>query len=276
MLNEVLLKLKEKGLTKVVFSEPYISNIAASIFGQENAFLLEDVRSATFFAFGESKMLCSKIVVLVNESHISSCYTALIEAWMQRIPLILVSYNSKKYQAVEYLDRCLDGVYLIETMNDFNDKETELLGKNGPCLIRIRENFEVDSCYSYDKIIDLLKENGFAEKVFCYNSEQRSSKNIINITPEHKYGVLSKYIGYLIGGKTAVMCMPDVLLNYESNVFYLRDFPQIFLAFIHKTDNFNFEKYQGWIESNHISVVKFEDASISELLSFNNPTIVIF
>ena len=276
MLSEVLLKLKENGVTKVVYSEPVVSNIAISVFGKESSFLLEDVRSATFFAFGESKMMCSKIVVLVNENHISNCYTALIEAWMQRVPLILVSYNSVKYQAVAYLDRCLDGVYLIENMEDFENNKTELLSKNGPCLIRIRENVEVDSRYSYDKILELLKENGYTEKVFCYNTKQGSSENIINIIPEHKYGVLSKYIGYLSGAKTAILCIPDVLLNLESNVFNMRDFPKSFLAFVYKTQDFNLEKYQGWIESNHVTVVKFKDASISELLSFNYPTIVIF
>lgn len=275
MLKELLNKLKQDGIDTLIYTSNELYPKIEDVFSPDSVKQINDVRSATFYAFGQAKMLKKSVLILLNEDYISSSYTTLIEAWMQRVPLILVSYNSKSYQSTAYLERCLDEVFFLEKEEDIEICLRKVMNKKGPCLVKVKEDLDSEELYNYDVVLNLLKEFDYNGDLFCYNPQKAEENNFHVISTKHKYGVMSKYVGYLMGGKSAVLCIPDSLMCLETNVFNLRHFPSNFLMFVIKTDFGCCVKYRKWIENNNIAVKEFSEIKSPKLLSFDTPTVII-
>lgn len=256
MIKKILQELKLLGYEHIVFSEDILRNALFKLFDADNIHYITDVRSATFFAFGEAKILCRPVILLVDERYISNCYTALMEAWMQRVKIVVVAYNSAAYKTTLYLERCLDYVEEIKDEKSVVDIIKKVNLFNGPVLLKVGVVVDEDKTIDYRPILDALSKLENCSGILCYNAshESLSNNNVINIETRHKYGILSKYIGMLISGKNYILCVPDYLLLLETNVFCLRDFPTSFRLIVLKTDKSVMDRIQSWAKNNKISV----------------------
>ena len=275
MIKNTLIALNNKGYKKVVYSEHCADVILTNIFKQENIHYVSDVRSATFFAFGKAKTQCSPVILLVDESYISSCYTALMEAWMQRIKIIIVAYNSRSYKNTLYLERCVDTVYEISNKDGVEEIAAQVGCSLGPILIKISECIAKCTSIDYADILPTILQQKPGEEILCYCPD-KSPSDIKVIEERHKYGILSKYMGMLMSGTNYVLIIPDTILNLDSNIFNIRNLPCNFYVVIQRTSDNTLAQYQTWIESNGIEVKELSSPDeIMKHYNKSNPTIVV-
>lgn len=237
---------------------------------------VRDARSATFEAFGIIKMSEKPVALIVKEDELSSTLTAVTEAWLQRKDLILITINGNLYQHYDYLDRCLMSSALL--LEDSNEGEVvqEMQLRHGPHLLRTALMLEEEKPVDYSNILQEL-ERGLSDNdvVFCYHPTKLSGTRNIAISQKHRYCVISKYVGYLLGCKgKAVLCIPENLLAYDSNIFNFRNLPSTFFVVVVADGSRTMSKLSPWIESNGINVIQTERADYSALLREDKPKLV--
>lgn len=274
MIKEILHLIQLKGIDRIVYTDISCEETIKQFFRGENIKHITDSRSAAFYAFGESKVLGYPVVLLVNEDEIASCYTAFTEIWFQRIPLIVLAYNSKGWQTTEYLERCVEKISLVDDAKELEHIQ-ELEIPSGVWLLKTKETFLLEHPIDYTSIITCIKETGYDGFLFCYHTETIEDEQIINIEPKHRYCVVSKYFGYLHGGKKSILCMPDYLLEYDSNAFEIRDIPNSLFIVVMQTGLTDVNLYKEWMESRGCTVMNSGD--ILDLPSRINekPTVLI-
>ena len=237
---------------------------------------VKDARSATFEAFGIIKMSEKPVALIIKEDELSSTLTAVTEAWLQRKDMILITINGNLYQHYDYLDRCLmSSVLLLEDSNE-NELVQEMQLRHGPHLLRTALMLEDEKPVEYSNILEEL-EGCLAvnDVVFCYHPTKIFGNHNIAITHQHRYCVISKYVGYLLGCKgKAVLCIPENLLAYDSNIFNFRNLPSTFFIVVVADGSRTMRKLSPWIESNGISVIQTESANYSTLLCEDKPKLV--
>ena len=266
--------LSRLGVTTVVTTESKtsLSFLPETIDVKE----VKDARSATFEAFGIIKMSEKPVALIVKEDELSSVLTAVTEAWLQRKDLILITINGNLYQHYDYLDRCLMSSALLLQNSNEDELVQEMQLRHGPHLLRTALLLEEENPVDYSNIIQEL-DNGLSDNdvVFCYNPTQVSGTHNRAISLQHRYCVISKYVGYLLGCKgKAVLCIPENLLAYDSNIFNFRNLPSTFFVVVVADGSRILSKLSPWIESNGISVIQTESANYSTLLCEDKPKLV--
>lgn len=244
----------------------------------ESLFIKEvkDARSAAFEAFGIIKITDKPVALIVNEDELASTLTAVTEAWFQRKDLILITINGDFCRHYDYLDRCVVSNSLL--FQDSNEDEIvrEMQLRHGPHLLRTTIVTKEDSPVDYSGILKELN-NSLSDKdvVFCYNPTDLSGKHIKVISQQHRYCTVSKYVGYLLGNKgKAVLCVPERLLAYDSNIFNFRNLPNTFFVIVVADNNGVMSRLSPWIESNDIKVFQTESVDYSSLLCEDKPKLV--
>ena len=266
--------LTRLGVTTVVTTESKSSQLFLS---EKFDFKeVKDARSATFEAFGIIKIIEKPVALLLKEDELSSTLTAVTEAWFQRKDLILITVNGNLYQHYDYLDRCLMSSALL--LEDSNEDEVvqEMQLRHGPHLLRTALMLEEEKPVDYSCVLQEL-EGSLSDKdvVFCYHPAKLSGEHNIAISQQHRYCVISKYVGYLLGNKCkAVLCIPEKLLAYDSNIFNFRNLPNTFFVMVIADNSGVMSKLSPWIESNGISVIQTESANYSTLLCEDKPKLV--
>lgn len=272
MINTLFNRYRELGITSIVLTdgkqktildEQIVSNVVETI---------SDVRSATFYAYGLAKQLCKPVLLLIDEDYISSAYTGLTEVWFQRIPVIVLAYNSKDVDASRYLERCVDTVYRITESSDTKSIVEKTACATGPVLIRIQGISIPEKKIDYTEIVLDLKKSSDSS-ILLYNPKPECvAEGVEYIVPSHKYGILSKYIGLLRGGKKKTLCISESCLLLDANVFNMRNFPSNFCLCIKKEDGATINRIKEWAENNNIKVLYSADNNKSS----EQPKIIIY
>ena len=266
MIKKLKELLRELSISDVICEEG-VSQILQNTF---NFRIVKDVRSATFEALGISKMKDNRVALIVDERYLSSVYTAITEAWFQRINVLIVTYNANLYQSLEYIDRCIVGKSLLLDSSDIGILSDAIRLQNGPYLLRSSITIDEDPSIDYVAIAKLIDKH-ITEKdtVFFYNPTDiiKSTANIQIIKPKYKYCVVSKYIGYLLG-KTdckCILCIPESLFAYDTNIFNFRSIPENFCIIVMADTSGLMERIESWICSNDIILndVNIQDFSFT-------------
>lgn len=237
---------------------------------------VHDARSAAFEAFGIIKITDKPVALIVNEDELASTLTAVTEAWFQRKDLILITINGNFSRHYDYLDRCVVSNSLL--FQDSNEDEIvqEMQQRRGPHLLRTTIVSKEESPIDYSRILKELK-NCLSDndEVFCYNPTDLSEEQYKSISQQHRYCTVSKYVGYLLGNKEkAVLCIPERLLAYDSNIFNFRNLPKTFFLIVVADNMGVMSKLSPWIESNGIKVVQTESEDFSSLLCEDKPKLI--
>lgn len=258
--NDILTVLKQYkalGVSRVVFCEKEAREYLSSCFKDEECTFIPDVRSATFYAYGEAKLLDKPVLIVLDERFIASTYTGLTEAWMQRIPVCVLAYNCEGYKSTLYLEKCTDIILCLDGKSDDKYIVKKAFQCHGPSIVKCDAFIQSNNKEDYSDIFDLLSQSGCNDIVHCYEpSPYDGSLRVAVISEKYKYGILSKYIGELLGGKDSILCIPDYLLNLESNAFVQRIIPQSFKLIVKETNKELCDRFDSWISSNSFTIFR--------------------
>ena len=277
MLKEVLETISKRKCNKIITTEKIYNNIKG-FFGKEYDFkIFDDLRSASFFALGNSSLDKDGTILIIDGDYLPNIYTSMTEAWFQRKQIIVIAiYEKYKDIKCEYIKRCMPNIINVysEKIEDYQKEIDIALKQNYPCLINIVE--KKDNIYEekndYEKILkkfdNFLKHDN---EVFIYNSiekEYNYNFTINNIEMKYKYGILSKYVGYVTAkNEKTILCIPSEILKIDLNIFNNR-YTNSNIKIISLGNKENEETVSSWIKENKIDVKFFKDITENELKEF--------
>jgi hypothetical protein len=240
-----------------------------------NINIIDDTRSATFFAYGKAEMINTPVILIVDHQNLSHCYTGLTEAWFQQVPVIVISCsNIGATINYEYLLPCIcAGVTL--TSNVLDDYKFELeksIHSLRPTLINATINYPERKSNSYRDILKFLDNKlSSSDTVMCYDISTDSSHSfqICNIDVSKKYGLFSKYVGYLEGSiNECIMISPMELFVIDSNIFNSRYInKRLKIILIDKSGEID---PSNWFRNNCIECKRVSSLSQEEIDEFIN------
>lgn len=266
MIDRVISCLRTKGVERLVNTSAQINAMAYTPYNID--YYIEDVRSAVFNAYGMSKISHAPVAIIVEEAYLPNTYTALTEAWFQRVPVVVLAVNSINLESSSYLNRCVDVSILINTADDIESAVCDALQHHGPTLLKIKEKECEEEKIDYTNIYSIVDIFANDAKVLCYNP-QVSKNDYEYIMPEYKYGVISKYVGQLVGGRRVVLCIPEYLLALDTNIFNFRDFPDGFKLIVKYIDGSYWNKLEKWLNINGIQTIVADSVEKCDYLQSN-------
>lgn len=279
MLKKFLDLFLEKKIKDIVCTE----DILNSLNNQDKEYIktnfdvqnFNDLRSATFFSNGEVNSNNKPVILLVKGEFLPNIYTGITEAWFQRSNINIISIFEKyDDMKVEYLERCIPDILTIydNSIEEYKNTICKFINKNMPSMINIKYALRLEEKADYTNIINMF-DNIVKNKVdvFIYNSknESKNNINIINIEPKYKYGILSKYMGYITAKeKKSLLILPYELLKIDLNIFnnrYINGNVKIIINKEKKQSNI-----EEWIKDNNIEILKTKNLDKSILGKFWN------
>lgn len=239
---------------------------------------MEDVRSACFYAFGQSKITNQNVVFILNGDYLPNIYTVLTEAWFQKTNLIVIAlYDSIYKMNTHYLNRCtVTNISFIDKDFDlFKEKIKKSNKKIGPKLYNIFMETK-QSKNDYSKIItELNKYMKKEDTIFAFNATDIQSKaNLRNISLEYKYGILSKYLAFtLVNKNKSILICDEDTVKIDSNIFNQKNMNERFKIIIVSKEEINIKK---WVTSNDIDYIESSNIKdIKKVIQNNHPTVLI-
>ena len=189
---------------------------------QNSAAQYQDARSAAFFAMGMSIKEKEPVTLLLPGEYLTSAYTAITEAWFQKAEMIIYAFYKEVSDVnTNWADRCAKTMTVhIDEYDEKSDEISVYYHMHGPILINVvgidLEEPQVD----YSAVMIAISEIDKSAEFLCYNGKDRAG--ISNIKTEHKYGVLSKYIGMSNVKRVGyLLCNTDCML-VDINIFRTR------------------------------------------------------
>ena len=265
MLRKILNLLLEKQIKDVVCTEDILKSIDSQdkeyIEANFNMQIFNDLRSATFFSNGEVNSSNKPVILIIAGEFLPNIYTGITEAWFQRSNINIISIFEKYDDIkIEYLRRCIPDILTIYEENIEEYKETiyKFINNNMPSLINIKYMLKSEEKVDYTNITNIL-DSIVKNKVdvFTYNSENKSKNNIniMNIERKYKYGVLSKYMGYVSAKKQkTLIILPYELLKIDLNIFNNRYINKNVKIIINKKKEQS--NIKEWIKDNDIEILQ--------------------
>lgn len=244
----------------------------------ESVINISDVRSAGFYALGQSKITNENIVLVINGEFLPNLYTVLTEAWFQKTNLVVFAIYDSIYEIENhYLDRCLvSNIKFIDSdYGIFEEKIKNSVKLIGPKLFNIVTESIEPKKRKYGNIIEILdKYMDEEDDIFIFNMDTISTKAALKIIPEkYKYGILSKYLAFTtLTTKRCVLLCNSECLEIDSNIFNSRYINNKFKLII--TGDIN--KTKDWIETNKIEIRESKDVEkdIENMLNEDRPMIL--
>ena len=139
--------------------------------------------------------------------------------------------------------------YLFKKLSD---NDFEQLGTSSNPL-------KLEEKSDYANIINILNDI-VKDKVdvFAYNTENESNNNIkiMNIESKYKYGILSKYMGYITAKKQkSLIVLPYELLKIDLNIFNNRYINENVKIVVNKEKG-QTNNIEEWIKDNNIEILQ--------------------
>jgi len=260
-INEIVLSIHE------MFGAIVVSGLSCD---EKSIYSIMDARSAAFFAYSYSKSKQVRVGLIVEECYLSNVYTALTESWFQNIPLVVLAVNSSGFNGTQYLERCVSSISFETSISDVKKKIEEYHGDK-PILIKIASSIPVEKEYNVSSLIDAIRVK-YENRIEVFNPAGRLNEKLIYpISVEHKYGIISKYIGRLTAIKDSLLIIPEHLLELDSNVFNIRNLPAGFKVIIINEDINLFKKMSNWFVANKIK--QFEN--LNSFLDCKNASVYL-
>ena len=287
MLRKILNLLLEKQIKDVVCTEDILKSIDSQdkeyIETNFNMQIFNDLRSANFFYNGEVNSSNKTVILIIRGEFLPNIYTGITEAWFQRSNINIISIFEKYDEIkVEYLERCIPDILTIyeDSLETYKNTIYKFIDNNMPALINIKYKIDLDEKMDYANIInifdDFIKEN---VDVFAYNTKNESNNNvnILNIEPKYKYGILSKYMGYITAKeKKSLLILPYKLLKIDLNIFNNRYINENVKIIIYKEKEQN--NIEEWIKDNKIEILKtkkIDEEILKKFWDLNKASVLI-
>ena len=287
MLRKILNLLLEKQIKDVVCTE----DILKSIDGQDKEYIeanfnmqiFNDLRSATFFSNGEVNSSNKPVILIIRGEFLPNIYTGITEAWFQRSNINIISIFEKYDEIkVEYLERCIPDILTIydDGIEEYKNTIYKFIDNNMPALINIKYTLKLEEKSDYTSIINMLDsivKNTVDVFIYNFKNESKNNINIMNIEPKYKYGILSKYMGYIAAKeKKSLLIMPYELLKIDLNIFNNRYINENVKIIIYKGKEQN--NIEEWIKDNKIEILKtkkIDEEILKKFWDLNKASVLI-
>lgn len=268
MLSRFIQHFQEKGCKTLIATSNAvhcINNFPAEIPSGMSFQQVTDARSAAFFAYGKAKISMSAVLLILNADEMPHSYTALTEAWFQKVPLIVVSLSSDENpDGLEYLEPCIRESWTLSS--DSTDSDLCRIADRsscgtGPVLIRLsladcHPPEEPCSRACEDVISKLAKFLRSGEHILYFGDTAHAGikeNYLIRIGANTPYGVISKYMGFILGCKArSYLVAPLSVFGFDANIFNNRYIDQRFRVVFVKNGEEKFVQPAEWIKSNGI------------------------
>lgn len=279
MIRQVVEVLKDNKIKKIVTCNDILEKIDEKIRTQlEKTFeveIIDDVRSATFFSLGETNIENEPIILLIDGRYLPSVYTGITEAWFQRKTIVVLALY-EKYSDIncEYLKRCTSDVitFYNEEENDYNKKIKDIINKKYPAIINLKVEFNNSNKLNDNNILEIAKILNSEDEMWIYNLEmtENNTCKIKNIDEAHKYGILSKYMGYITAKNEKVLLVStSEILKLDLNIFNNRYINKNFKVILVDNKNiFKENNIEKWIQENKIKLTHVKEISEDKLKDF--------
>ena len=279
MIRQVVEVLKDNKIKKIVTCNDILEKIDEKIRTQlEKTFeveIVDDVRSATFFSLGETNIENEPIILLIDGRYLPSVYTGITEAWFQRKTIVVLALY-EKYSDIncEYLKRCTSDVitFYNEEENDYNKKIKDIINKKYPAIINLKVEFNNSNKLNDNNILEIAKILNSEDEMWIYNLEmtENNTCKIKNIDEAHKYGILSKYMGYITAKNEKVLLVStSEILKLDLNIFNNRYINKNFKVILVDNKNiFKENNIEKWIQENKIKLTHVKEISEDKLKDF--------
>lgn len=187
----------------------------------------KDARSGAFCAMGLSMKENTPVTLVLPGEYISSIYTAITEAWFQKVNVVVLAlYEKISVVNTSWMERCVvkNATFGIDEKNGISSFLESAYGMNGPVLLNVvGDGFYENTC-DYDEIIHILESVSSNEiQCWCYNPKNKPENiRFHSIEAQYKYGVISKYIGMSVVSDAGVLLCDAECALVDINVFRTR------------------------------------------------------
>lgn len=255
IISEVLEKLNTLGISVLTIADTannFLDENIKKLFEIHN---IDDARSACFFSLGKSQTLNKPTGIIVESRYIDHLYSGLIESWFQHIPIIVIVLDENNNTDYQLYNRCIN-----KTIDMRNNEALDNIADEGPTMIILNVEKITHSTQNKESII---------KKLLPLNAKIYQ--------PEHKYGAISKYVGYLCGTSDTIYCiMPLSWLKLDLNIFNNRYTDNRFRLILIKDIEINF-KIEQWLKANNIELsISEADSDITKIVNKNKPSVLIY
>ena len=281
MLKEMAIKkLFDIGIKNVVYERIIDLSSVMSELNQIKFHSIEDVRSATFYACGMSQETDEAIGLVISEESLPNIYTGLTEAWFQRRPIVVIALCSRVLNKnIDYLNNCTEACFKIQNDLDIEQFFQDVSIVDSPIVMLIEEEYNRNHKVINFDLMPLINQLDSSDQVIL-SSAIKTDLNlpqIHKVPVEYRYGLFSKYMGYLLGNDSRTILVADYdSVKLDMNIFNNRYICTKFKMILLKV-NQEFE-VDGWIESNGIKVMyaqSFNENIVKSFLEFNAPSLLV-
>lgn len=232
----------------------------------------EDVRSATFFSYGKAQREGRMMALVVYEEQLVHCYSAMTEAMFQHVSfLIFVLHKDNTGFSHDYLNACLIAEYNFEPLVEIEIKRLPI-NKRGPIIVNVQIGKQLREVSVPLDLLQLIETLSLEQDdvVICYDKYGKGLEDycrVITFSEDQKYGIISKYIGFLIGcSKCCILIMPLKHFKYDLNILnnrYINNRFKVIMVDEYGIDN----RHINWIKKNGIS---YSEAKLSDSVKIKN------
>ncbi len=219
-----------------------------SVHPYKNGKCFADARSAAFYAMGLAKKTDNPVILLISGEYLASIYTAITETWFQKAKVLVIALFERFSDVkTSWIDRC------VLANNNISHDERELLSKyiennlqlHGPSLISVVTGKKSEEkAIDYGEAISIMSKK---DTVIAYYPTMK--KDCVAISPNYKYGVISKYIGSCVAGNNGTLfCHSDVVLT-DINVFRTRYKNELMKIAIWDSGSLANVQFRNWLVS---------------------------
>ena len=279
MLKDVLNTLKDNGYKNLIFTQ----DIEESLQNEEKEYIekefqkinIGDVRSATFFALGKEN-LHNNCIIIVNGEEIQNILTGITESWFQKLNVFVIALYSK-YDDIktDFLRRVMPNIIQIydEDYKYYENSINKAMKTNYPSLITLKH--EIKSIqYNYENLLKYFDEIiNEQDELILYNSNKNiemKKYKLNNIEAKYKYGIISKYMGYIEGSKKKkILCIPAKVFLLELNIVNNRYINENFKIIIFNCNkDLEDNSIENWVNNNNINTIKVNEYNKEKLYDF--------
>lgn len=279
MLKNVLNTLISNGYKNIIFTQ----GIEECLQDEEKEYIekeftsenIDDVRSATFFALGKEN-LHSNCIIIVNGEEIQNILTGITETWFQKLNVFVIALYSK-YDDIktDFLRRVVPNIIQIydEDYSYYENSIDKAIKTNYPSLITLKHEIK-NVQYNYKNLLkyfdEILNEQN---ELILYNSNKNvemTKYKVNNIEAKYKYGIISKYMGYIEGSKKKkILCIPAKVFLLELNILNNRYINENFKIIIFNCNkDLKDNSIENWVNNNNIKSMKAEMYNKETLYDF--------
>lgn len=255
LINSINNMLKELNVSTIIttndIKQQYFCGVPFDVF------VNEDARSAAFFSYGKAQHENHLVALVIYEEQLVHCYSAMTEAMFQHVRfLIVVIHRDESDYSHEYLNSSMIADYTFNSSIVAKIRDIPL-NRRGCIIVNVWDRTQSENRDgSFDSGL-LWKELPLerVDTVICFDQYCKGIKDrciIKTFCEEEKYGVISKYMGYLLGcSGRCVLIMPLSYFKYDLNILnnrYLNEHFKVIMIDEAGTEN----RHMNWIQKNGI------------------------